>query len=126
MKHISKIFSVTSISLLLLISFNTNAAEKLVSQRVINSKGLKIKVKGKTFIVTKIINKKSPNKACSLSVRGLRFLSLNDMPMKGATAEMNLQAKIGSKGHPYCSGQGTGCVITIEVPDAEPASKLLN
>jgi len=125
-KSYTQFIGVTTISCLLLLTFNTNAKERLVSQKVINSTGLKIIVKGKPYIVTNIVNKKEPNKDCKLDVSSLHFLSLKDMPQKkGVTATITLQAKVGKKGHPYCSGKGEGCVMTIEVPDAkEPQQKL--
>jgi len=124
MKITSKFIGITIVSCLLFLTFNANAKERFVSQKVINSKGLKIMVKGKPFIITKIINKKNPKKLCRLDVNSLSFLSLKLMPKKGFTTQISLQAKSDSKGV-FCAGKGDGCLITVELPDPPVESQKL-
>lgn len=100
---------------------------KLVSMKVIKSKGAVVKLKDGTKVkIVDIKNLKMPEKECSLDLNSVRHLSIDQFKRGelAATAEMNLQAKIGSQGHPYCAGQGSGCVMTVEVPDAKILEKL--
>jgi hypothetical protein len=122
MKINRNMMSMLTISCLLAMSLQVQAGEKLIPQKQINSKGYTAKVKGKPYLITKIKNNKTPSKQCSLDVSNLKFLSTMKMPREGATAEISLQAKVGPKGHPYCSGKGEGCTMTVEIPDAAKAT----
>ena len=120
-----KLISILVLSLTLfapLSAINADTGKlKLVSMKVINSKGHPATLKDGTKVrVVHLKNTKTPKKECFLDVASLRTININkwEPAGKGATAQMNLQAKIGSQGHPYCAGQGTGCVMTVEVPDA--------
>jgi hypothetical protein len=124
-----RIFSTLLICLPLIAPGSAFSAEKtkLVSMKVINSKGYPAKLKGGIDVrIVDLRNLKAPEKECSLDVKSLQGLNVKNFARvgKSATATINLQAKVGSKGHPYCSGEGSGCVMTIEVPDAQVLERM--
>lgn len=102
---------------------------QLVSMKVINSKGYPAKLKDGTEVrIVGLKNQKEPEKECSVDIGSLRGVTANNWSKagKGATATIKLQAKVGPKGHPYCSGSGEGCVMTVEVPDAAMLRERIN
>jgi len=126
-----KLLSILLISLPLIAPVGVVSADtgKLVSMKVINSKGYPARLKDGTKVrVVSLKNTKMPKKECFLDIASLRSMNIDkwELAGEGATAEMNLQAKVGSQGHPYCAGQGTGCVMTVEVPDAAAVQEKLS
>ena len=106
------------------------SAEKaeLVSMEMINSKGYSATLSdGLKVRVVKIQNREAPQKQCRLDVSSLKRMTADKWARAGhgAVAQLSLKARSDSEGV-YCAGKGSGCLITVEIPDAKAVADRLS
>lgn len=129
MNNIIKLSCIAGLSCLLLVSFNAQAADKIVSQEVIQTRGLKIEVKGLgTVKIKSIRNTKEPSKPCSLNIPVFtRYLESKKLSLfKNKDEEVKHLEKLGDdpKYGTVCGGEGAGCLIIIQKEEVRDLEKL--